>query len=74
MYEHGCISRKGLEKRFHMIDSKFGFELWENNFYDEDVVIIVDTENNVYTYTCESIDYMIDNKDEYTWNEFKPIG
>lgn len=74
MYEHGCVSRKDLEKRFHMIDSKSGFELWEHNFYGEYIVIILDTENNVYTYTCDSVDYMIDNKDDYTWYEFKPIG
>ena len=38
------------------------------------MVAFLDTENNVYTYTCDSVDYMIDNKDDYTWYEFKPIG
>ena len=74
MYNHGCISRKGLEKRFHMIDSRLGFQLWSHNYYAEDALVIVDIENMAYAYTHESIDYVMYNKDDYTWYKFRPIG
>ena len=58
-----------------MIDSKFSFELWVREvFCGDNCKIVVDTNKNVYAYTYEYLDHVIDNIDYYTWYEFKPIS
>lgn len=66
--KRGNKSLKSINKFYYEIDSKGSFILYEHNLYgDEDVHILVDMLTNCYTYTWESIDYTLDNPEEYTW-------
>lgn len=62
------ICLETINKFYHEIGSKGSFILYEHNLDgDEDVHILVDMSTNCYTYTWESIDYTLDNPEEYTW-------
>lgn len=60
---------ESIERNFHKIDSNYdnAYVMWEHDRLGEDEVIVVNYVNGTYCYTDESLQYTINNRDEFTW-------
>ena len=64
----GLKSLKSINKFYHEIRRMSqNLILYEHNFDDEDVYILLNVRDECYTYTCETIEYTITHSEEFTW-------
>lgn len=72
--KRGLKSLKTINKYYHQIKSCDGFTLYEHNLEGDDCAyIVVNEDDNCYTYTWDDLETVISNRNDYTWFKYALI-